>query len=123
MDLYDYEHVSEPVVSEPVFYNRIFKNLLLGLGITFLSILMGTLGFYYFAGHSWIDSFHNSTMILSGRGPVVDIQNHAGKIFSSFYGLFSGIALFVIIGYILAPVIHRFLHKMHVDEPDLQSAV
>jgi hypothetical protein len=78
------------------------------------SLLIGVLGYHYTASIPWIDSVHNACMILSGMGPVVTITNNAGKIFSSFYALFSGVIFITNIGVILAPAIHRFFHRMHV---------
>jgi hypothetical protein len=55
-------------------------------------------------------------MILSGMGPVVEIKTDAGKYFSSFYALFSGVAFITNIGMLLAPMAHRLFHKLHLDE-------
>ena len=75
---------------------------------------MGIFGYHYTAGISWLDSLHNASMILSGMGPVVNIETVSGKLFSSFYALFSGVIFITNIGVILAPAIHRFFHRMHV---------
>jgi len=53
---------------------------------------------------------------LSGMGPVVTIENTAGKWFSSFYAIFSGVAFITNISFLLAPVAHRFFHKLHLEE-------
>jgi hypothetical protein len=55
-------------------------------------------------------------MILSGMGPVVTITSDAGKLFSSFYALFSGVVFITNIGLILAPAAHRLFHKLHIQE-------
>lgn len=39
-----------------------------------------------------------------------------GKIFSSAYALFSGVAFITNIGFILAPAVHRLMHKIHIQE-------
>jgi hypothetical protein len=49
-------------------------------------------------------------------GPVVEIKTNSGKLFSSFYALFSGVAFITNIGLLLTPIIHRFFHKMHIEE-------
>jgi len=64
----------------------------------------------------WIDAFLNAAMILSGMGPVATLQTNAGKLFAGCYALFSGIALITILGIIFAPVVHRFLHKFHLED-------
>jgi hypothetical protein len=55
-------------------------------------------------------------MILTGMGPVNVMQNNAAKIFSSLYALFSGIAFLSTVAVFLAPVAHRFLHILHIDD-------
>lgn len=54
-------------------------------------------------------------MILGGMGPVDAIKTPAGKLFASFYSLFSGIIFLAAAGVIIAPVAHRLLHKMHLS--------
>jgi len=98
-----------------VYRKRVMKSLTIGIMILFLSLMMGILGYHYSAGVGWLDSLHNASMILSGMGPVVEIDTVAGKWFSSFYALFSGVIFITNIGIILAPVIHRFFHKLHVE--------
>ncbi len=83
--------------------------------------MIGILGYHYTAGIGWLDSLHNASMILSGMGPVVNIDTRIGKLFSSFYALFSGVIFITNIGVILAPAIHRFFHRMHVQPPEDRS--
>ena len=59
---------------------------------------------------NWLDALHNASMILGGMGPVVEIRTDGGKIFSSMYALFSGVAFITNIGVLIAPVAHRFFH-------------
>jgi hypothetical protein len=77
---------------------------------------LGVLGYHYTSNITWIDSLHNASMILSGMGPVVEIKTNSGKLFSSFYALFSGVAFITNIGLLLTPIVHRFFHKMHMEE-------
>jgi len=104
----------QPLAPVSVFRRRILKSLLIGLGVMFVSLLIGVFGYHYLAGVAWIDAVHNACMILSGMGPVVNITSTGGKIFSSFYALFSGVIFITNIGVILAPAIHRFFHRLHV---------
>jgi hypothetical protein len=58
-------------------------------------------------------------MILGGMGPMNVLQTNAGKLFASFYALFSGIVFLVAIAVMLAPAVHRFLHRFHIEfDPD-----
>jgi len=56
-------------------------------------------------------------MILGGMGPVDPIHSTAGKLFASFYALYSGLALIGVIGLLIAPLAHRLFHKFHLEEP------
>ena len=76
---------------------------------------IGILGYHFCEGLGWLDAFVNAAMILSGMGPVSPLQRDAGKWFAGFYALFSGVAFITIIGVLFAPVVHRFLHKFHLD--------
>jgi hypothetical protein len=55
-------------------------------------------------------------MILGGTGPVKPLHTTAGKLFASFYALFSGVFLIAAIGVLAAPIFHRFLHYFHVAD-------
>jgi hypothetical protein len=55
-------------------------------------------------------------MILGGLGPVVIIETFWGKVFSSFYALFSGVIFITSIGILIAPIAHRFFHKMNLED-------
>jgi hypothetical protein len=54
-------------------------------------------------------------MILGGMGPVAALRTDAGKLFASFYALYSGMVFLVAVGIIIAPVFHRLLHHFHLE--------
>ena len=110
-----YEHRKQPLAPPSVFYQRVLKNILLALLIMAVCLAIGMLGYHQFAKASWIDSFHNASMILSGMGPVINITTDSGKIFSSLYALFSGIIFITNVGIILAPALHRLFHRLHLE--------
>lgn len=72
-------------------------------------------GYHFSEKMSWIDAFVNASMILSGMGPLGQLNTEAGKIFAGCYALFSGLAFILITGLIFAPVLHRLFHRFHVD--------
>lgn len=112
-----YEHKSQHLLPWKLFYQRVLKNILLAFVILSISILIGVIGFCTIADASWIDALHNSAMLLSGMGPVLDKYPSTGaKLFSSFYALFSGIVFITNIGVILAPIMHRIFHRLHLEE-------
>ena len=111
-----YEHKSQKLAPLPIFYGRVFKSFALGMGVIFVCLMIGILGYHYTDNIGWLDSLHNASMILSGMGPVVEIKSVTGKWFSSMYAIFSGVMFITNIGIILAPAVHRFFHKLHIEK-------
>jgi hypothetical protein len=111
-----YEHKRQPLASKKTFYKRIAWSIFLACIILFICLAIGILGYHYTADIPWLDSLHNASMILSGMGPVVTITNNAGKWFSSLYALFSGVVFITNIGLILAPAVHRIMHRLHIEQ-------
>ncbi len=111
-----YERKSHALAPKKVFYFRLFHNFLIGTGILLFCLGIGIIGYHYTAHIGWLDSLHNASMILSGMGPVVTINTAGGKWFSSFYALFSGVVFITNISFILAPAVHRFFHKLHIED-------
>jgi len=116
-----FEHHTEKLLPRRIFYRRIFRNALLGGGVLVISLGLGMTGYHVLEKQPWIDAFLNAAMILSGMGPVATLQTDAGKLFAGSYALFSGIALIMILGIIFAPIVHRFLHKFHLEDEELDG--
>jgi hypothetical protein len=110
------EPAHRALLPKPVFIRRLAKSLLASLAMILISLAAGMAGYHWFESMSWIDAFANAAMILSGMGPLEPLHTDAGKIFAGFYALFSGLALIGVAGIMFAPVIHRFLHRFHMDE-------
>jgi hypothetical protein len=114
-----YEKKNEPLASRRVYYRRIGGNFLRVSVILIIMLAVGTVGYHYSTDPytGWLDAFHNASMILSGMGPVfTEPLIPGGKIFSSFYALFSGIVFVGAMGFIFAPGIHRIFHKLHIGD-------
>ena len=92
----------------------------MALGLIALVLILGIVGYHYIAGFEWVQSLLEASMILGGMGPVKELPNDGAKIFASVYALFSGLIFIAIMGLVLAPVVHRILHKFHVDEKDVE---
>lgn len=110
-----YERQKHPLLPKAQFSRRIAKAILYGLVAVCTSIIVGMIGFHAIEGVPYIDAFQEAAMIYSGMGPVLTMQTFAGKLFAGFYAIFSAFALLVPITIILSPVLHRFLHKFHLD--------
>ena|ERR1051326_827677 len=111
-----YEHYSKPLLPQQRYFRRLFLNFFWGTTIVFISLLVGILGYHFTENLSWLDSLLNASMILTGMGPVNEMRTVSGKLFASFYALFSGVAFLTTIAVVIAPVLHRFLHKFHIEE-------
>jgi hypothetical protein len=117
-----YERHIEPLLPFRRFIRRLFIHGLAALALTAVALGIGVLGYHLTEGFSLLDSLLNASMILGGMGPVNPIQTVAGKWFASFYALFSGMVFLGIAGILLAPIAHRFLHWMHLEEADRDNA-
>ena len=113
--LKDFEHRKEPLASTGDFLRRMARFSVLAIGIILVSLGIGIVGYHYLEGQSWIDSLLNASMILGGMGPVNPLRTTAGKLFASFYALFSGMVFLVAVGVLIAPIFHRFLHHFHIE--------
>jgi hypothetical protein len=79
------------------------------------SLLAGVAGYHFLEGMTWTDAFVNASMILSGMGPVTELQTAGAKLFAGCYALYSGLVLILATGIILAPFIHFVLHRFHLE--------
>ena len=89
---------------------------MIALGLIAVALAIGVIGYHCLAGFGWIDSLLEASMILGGMGPINQLTTNSAKIFASLYALFSGLMFIGIMGVVLSPIVHRFLHKFHVDE-------
>ncbi len=111
-----YEHHKQPLARRSVFAKRLLGNGLIALWLLLFSLGIGICGYHFLEGLSWIDSLLNSSMILGGMGPVNTLQTVGGKVFASFYALYSGVILLASVGILAAPIFHRFMHHFHLAE-------
>src|SRR5689334_21896773 len=96
------------LASAQVFYGRIIRFLTYAFLVIIISLLIGICGYHFYGNLGWIDSLVNASMILTGMGPVDRLQSTGGKIFESFYAIYSGVVFLSTIAVLIAPLIHRF---------------
>src|SRR5512135_3815118 len=111
-----YERHYEPLLPFKGFLRRQLKHVLIGLAAIGASLGLGILGYHFFEKLPWLDALVNASMILGGMGPVSPITTTAGKVFASFYALYSGVVFLVVVGVMMAPLVHRLLHRLHMEE-------
>lgn len=102
-------------------YLHLLRNSLIGLSLITAALFIGMLGYHEFEGMSWVDSYLNASMILSGMGPADAMHTTAGKVFAGTYALFSGLAFIAIVVVMLSPLIHKFFRKIHMETGRVQD--
>jgi hypothetical protein len=118
VSLFDYESRDQSMIGHRHFVGRLTRSALAALCIVVVSLGIGVLGYQRLGEMTWVDAFLNASMILSGMGPVGNLPNDGVKVFASFYALFSGIVIVFSTTILLAPVVHRFLHRFHVGDAE-----
>src|SRR5213594_3671033 len=113
-----FEHRRQPLLPRPHFLKRVFRHVRIACAIIFGALGLGVCGYHGFEGLSWLDSLLNASMILTGMGPVNELRTTGGKLFASAYALFSGVVFLSAVAVLFAPVLHRFLHKFHLELED-----
>src|SRR6187455_2991564 len=108
---YERRH-QRPLPRRP-FLRRLLSHFALSCGVVAVSLAIGMAGYVYFEQLSWLDAFLNAAMLLGGMGPVDDPKTDPGKLFAGCYALYASLVFLVVAGLLLAPVVHRVLHRLH----------
>lgn len=110
-----YERKSQPLLERKAFARRIGRTFFAAAMVVLASLAAGVVGYHITEGLAWIDALLNASMILGGMGPVNALHTTAGKLFASLYALYAGIVFIVTTGILVAPFLHRFLHRFHLE--------
>jgi hypothetical protein len=105
----------KPLPPPQVFLRRLLVSTTVALALVVASLAVGMAGYHGYEGLPWLDAFLNASMILSGMGPLMSPVTPGGKVFAGIYALYSGFAVLVIAGVMFGPVVHRFLHRFHLE--------
>ena len=116
-----FERLHQPLAPRRVFYARMMRSLCLAFALIGASLIVGMSGYHHLEKMSWLDAYANASMILSGMGPLAAMTTPAGKLFAGSYALYSGLFLIALASVVLGPVLHRFLHQLHIAEEDEQE--
>ena len=110
----------EPRRQRPIprrhFVRRVALHLAFAGAVISVSVAIGMTGYCYFEDLPWRDAFLNAAMLLGGMGPVNAPQTPGGKVFAGVFALYAGLVFLVSIALVLAPVVHRIMHRFHWDE-------
>jgi hypothetical protein len=116
----DYERMGDPMASTAELRRRFITSGAIAATLLTLSLALGIAGYHWLVGvPHWVDCIQCASMIMGGMGPV-DPQpsTDVGKLFASFYAIYSGVMLLASVGVLLAPGLHRILHRFHVSTDD-----
>ncbi|MCC6171217.1 MAG: hypothetical protein IT481_04215 [Gammaproteobacteria bacterium] len=111
-----YEHRSHRPLPRIYFLQRLLRRGGIVAALVALSLALGMAGYVRFERLSWLDAFLNSAMLLGGMGPIHLPRTPAGKLFAGLYALYAGLVFLIAAGLLLAPVMHRVLHRFHWDQ-------
>lgn len=110
-----------PMPARGVFLRRLLRNFTIATSVIGGGLLIGMIGYHTFGRMTWGESFYYAAMILAGEGPPQDptglsaVQTVHLHLFAGVYALFSGVTFITMVGVLLAPVLHRFLHRFHLE--------
>lgn len=119
MALFNFDYKEEPLASAGRFASRLLVNILAAFVLVLIALGIGIWGYTSTEHMALIDAFLNSAMLLGGMGPVApELHTEAGKLFAGVYAIGCGLVLVLVSGIVLAPVFHRVLHALHVQDED-----
>ena len=111
-----FEPKSAPLAAPGEFRARVAGAALASLALITGTLGIGIAGYHWIENLAWLDAFHQAAMLLSGMGPVAAVTSPAGKLFDGIYALFCGVVLLAATAILFAPVIHRILHRFHIED-------
>jgi hypothetical protein len=97
------------------YFGRVAKNVMIAICLLLFSLAVGIIGYRVFFHTSWVDSLINASMILTGMGPVDKATTDAAKVFASIYAIYSGVAFLSSVTFLVGPLLHRFLYRLHLN--------
>lgn len=110
-----FENFNSPLASRRIYHSRLIKTGLFAFTVFVSSLSIGVMGYRFIAGFRWVDAFLNASMILGGMGEISALDNDAAKIFAGCYALFSGVTFLSSMAIFLSPIVHRLIHRLHID--------
>ena len=114
--MYEPRHI--PPIPAGRFFMRILSHALVALVLIAVSLIMGITGYMITEKMGVLDAFLNAAMLLGGMGPVkTGGLSSAGKLFAGLYALYAGLVFIAVVSIMLAPVVHRIMHRLHWEDP------
>ena len=111
-----YENKKAPLIPIHRFKKRMLMHVVAAVILVVIALLIGVAGHVYFDGMDMSSALVASMTITSGLGMSILPDTMSGKVFASLYGIFSGYIYVATSGIVIAPILHRILHKLHLDD-------
>ncbi len=111
-----YETRKQPLLAPSAFVRRVLAHLAAALVLVGGSIAIGMAGYMRLEHLSALDAFLDTAMLLGGMGPVHIPTTDAGKLFAGCFALYAGLVFIATAALALGPVVHRVLHRFHLDK-------
>lgn len=108
-----YESKKHPPITLRRFLRRVVTHTALAVGVVLFSLMVGIAGYMHYEALDWREAFLNTAMLIGGMGPIDMPKTDGGKLFAGVYALYAGLVVLIVVGIIMAPVVHRFLHRFH----------
>ena len=106
-------------VTQHALRRTLIRRLIRNAGIVGILIAaavgFGAAGYHWLGNLTWLDAALNAAMILTGMGPVNPISTPEAKLFAIVYALFSGVFFLTMVAVLLAPALHHFLRRFHLE--------
>jgi hypothetical protein len=110
-----FEKKAQPLAPQSRFILRLLSGIFFGSLLVIVTLIIGIAGLTDYEHMSLVDAFANSAMIMSGVGAITPIVSNGGKIFSGIFSIIAGLAFFTIAGIVFSPIVHRLLHRFHIN--------
>ncbi|UTW12788.1 hypothetical protein [Marinobacterium rhizophilum] len=104
------------MITTKAFRRRMAFHLFAALALVVISLGAGVAGHMYFENMPPVTALVASITLTSGLGLSIIPQTTSGQLFVSLYGIFSGYVYIATSTIVIAPMLHRLLHRFHLDE-------
>ena len=108
-----FEHVKQDVISFKQFIIRLFRFFILSTFFLLIGLVPGIIGFLFIEDLLFIEACINALSLLGGLDSPYPLISHLGKVFTAIYSVFIETVFLLASATLLAPIIHRIIHKMH----------
>lgn len=110
-----FESIKEEIISIERFSVRLVKYFFIATALLIVGLVPGAIGFQLVSDLNFSQSLINSISLLGTVEPPYELSSTEGVVFTAVYGLFVETVFFLSIATLLAPVVHRGFHRLHIE--------